>query len=50
MSGTQALITLAERAVASGDPEQIVNSLRDGLCELISSGEMICPTRHGLLC
>lgn len=43
MSGTQALITLAERAVARGDPEQIVNSLREGLCELISSGEVDLP-------
>jgi len=43
MSGTQALISLAEQAVAARDPEQIVNRLRDGLCELIAAGNVDLP-------
>ena len=45
MSGTQALISLVDRAVASGDPDKIVNELRVGLCNLISSGELTLPER-----
>jgi 3-mercaptopropionate dioxygenase len=43
MSGTEALISLADRAVAADTPEQIVNRLREGLCELISAGDVDLP-------
>jgi len=45
MSGTQSLISLVDQATASGSPEEIVNRLRAGLCELISSGEVVLPER-----
>jgi len=45
MSGTQQLIALVDRAVASGDTAQIVNQLREGLGELIAGGEVELPQR-----
>ena len=45
MSGTQSLISLVDRAVASGDPEEMVNRLREGLGELIAAGEVDLPER-----
>lgn len=45
MSGTQALISLADEAVAAAEPQAIVDKLRSGLCELISSGELQLPAR-----
>ncbi len=49
MSGNDALIALADEAVSFGDPERIVNRLREGLCELISSGDVDLPA-HVLEC
>jgi 3-mercaptopropionate dioxygenase len=45
VSETQALVALADAAVRKGDPERIVEHLRRGLCELISSGELPLPER-----
>jgi predicted metal-dependent enzyme (double-stranded beta helix superfamily) len=45
MNDTQPLISLVDRAVAGGSPEEIVNELRTGLCELIASGEFELPER-----
>src|SRR5262249_51910930 len=45
MNGTQSLISLVDEAVTLGDPEKIVNRLREGLCELIASGEVDLPER-----
>lgn len=50
MSGTEPLISLVDRAVSKGDPEKIVNELRTGLCELISSGECVLPENVNECC
>ena len=45
MSGTDALVSLVEHSIEGEDAEAIVNRLRDGLCELISAGEIELPAR-----
>lgn len=45
MSGTEPLVALADDSVCAGDPEKIVERLRAGICELISSGELELPAR-----
>jgi len=45
MSGTEALVSLVEKSLHGGDTEVIVNRLREGLCELISEGDMELPAR-----
>jgi 3-mercaptopropionate dioxygenase len=45
VNGTQPLISLVDECVAGDDAERIVNQLRSGLCELISSGAVELPVR-----
>lgn len=45
MSGTDALVSMVDHAVASRDVEEIVDRLRTGLCDLITTGEVELPQR-----
>jgi predicted metal-dependent enzyme (double-stranded beta helix superfamily) len=45
MTGTDPLIELVNDCVEGDDTERIVNRLRGGLCELISSGAVELPDR-----
>jgi 3-mercaptopropionate dioxygenase len=48
IDGTRALIDMVDRAVAQGDVDHITESIRSGLCELISAREVSLPAdfRH----
>jgi predicted metal-dependent enzyme (double-stranded beta helix superfamily) len=50
MSGTKALVDLVNDAVRAREPEAIVEQLRSGLCELISSGAEPLPAELTLCC
>jgi predicted metal-dependent enzyme (double-stranded beta helix superfamily) len=45
MSGTESLVSLVEQSLQGESAEEIVNRLRTGLCELITTGEMELPPR-----
>jgi len=45
MSGTSALVSMVDAAVARSDVEEIVAQLRTGLCDLINSGGVQLPER-----
>src|SRR5262245_37262262 len=50
IQGTESLIAMANRAVAHGDVEQIVDELRTGLCSLIRSGTVHLPPEFSHTC
>jgi predicted metal-dependent enzyme (double-stranded beta helix superfamily) len=50
IQGTEALVAMADRAVAHGAVEQIVDELRTGLCELIRSGSVQLPQEFRHAC
>jgi len=43
VEGAEALVAMAEQAVARGDVESIVDELRLGLCSVIQSGQITLP-------
>jgi predicted metal-dependent enzyme (double-stranded beta helix superfamily) len=45
VTGTQPLISLVDECVEGDDAERIVNRIRSGLCDLISSGSVDLPPR-----
>lgn len=50
VAGENNLIAMADRAVAQGDVEKIVDELRSGLCSLIRSGKVRLPREFRETC
>ena len=48
--GIEPLVTMADRAVAHGEIEKVVDELRTGLCELIRAGSVKLPEEFHQTC